>query len=202
MGGRRDRSCVGLTVDYRDLPGAATETAEAPIAPTQGGIGKLTTAAAASALTSVDRGNRARTIEHGFDRSRRRGQPAPHPNPTSGAVPDRLMTSRSTSWHAVPPCRLGRVVGPWYRERTLEVRSFAFRTGAIYCLRRITVHGQPSPRTLSRRKRGVRRHTLRWTSSKPYVTISPDVYEEDERMQEPLEGLAEEDKLGEFNPIQ
>jgi len=34
------------------------------------------------------------------------------------------------------------------------------------------------------------------------VTISPDVYEEDERMQEPLEGLAEEDKLGEFNPIQ
>ncbi len=78
MGRRRDRSCVSLTVDCGDLPGAAADTAEAPIAPTQGGVGKLTTAADASAMTSFHRGNRASTIEHGFDRSRRKGQPAPH----------------------------------------------------------------------------------------------------------------------------
>lgn len=78
MGRRRDRSCVGLTVDCRDLPGAAADAAEAPIAPTQGGVGKVTAAAAASAITSFDRSYRASTIEHGFDRSRRYGQPAPH----------------------------------------------------------------------------------------------------------------------------
>jgi hypothetical protein len=64
-----DCSCVGLTIDYRDLPGATADAAEAPMAPTQGGVGKLTTAAAASAIASFDLGNRASTIEHLCDRS-------------------------------------------------------------------------------------------------------------------------------------
>ena len=67
MAGRRDCSCIGLTVDCRDLPGAAADTAKAPTALTQGGVGKLTTAAVASAITSFDRRNCASTIEHAFE---------------------------------------------------------------------------------------------------------------------------------------
>ena len=70
MGGRRDCGCIGLTVYCRDLPGAAAYAAEAPIASTQGGVGKLTTAASASAIASSDLGNRTSPIEHPYDRSR------------------------------------------------------------------------------------------------------------------------------------
>lgn len=76
MGGRMDCGCIGLTVNCRDLPGAAADAAEAPIASTQGGVGKLTTAATAGTIASFDLGNRTRTIEHSYDRIRPRGHPA------------------------------------------------------------------------------------------------------------------------------
>jgi hypothetical protein len=98
MGTRRDRGCVGLTVDCRDLPGAAADTAEAPIAPTQGGVGKVTIAAAASAITSFDRSNRASTIEHGFDRSRRNGQPALRSVEKRRLFRLHLIETRTSQW--------------------------------------------------------------------------------------------------------
>lgn len=59
-----DCGCIGLTVNRRDLPGAAADAAEAPMASTQGGVGKRTTTAIAGAIASFDLGNRASTIEH------------------------------------------------------------------------------------------------------------------------------------------
>jgi hypothetical protein len=64
-----DCRCIGLTVYGRDFPGAAADTAESPIASTQGGVGKLAAAAAAGALAGFDPGNRMSTIEHSYDRS-------------------------------------------------------------------------------------------------------------------------------------
>jgi hypothetical protein len=75
MGGRMDCGCIGLTVYCRDLPGATAYAAEAPIASTQGGVGKLTTAAGASAIANSDLRNRTSPIEHPYDRSRPRDQP-------------------------------------------------------------------------------------------------------------------------------
>ena len=69
MGGGMDCGCIGLTVYCRDLPGATAYAAEAPIPSTQGGVGKLTTAASASAIASSDLGNRTSPIEHPYDRS-------------------------------------------------------------------------------------------------------------------------------------
>jgi len=69
VGGGMDCGCIGLTIYCRDLPGATAYTAEAPITSTQGGVGKLTTAASASATASCDLGNRASAIEHPYDRS-------------------------------------------------------------------------------------------------------------------------------------
>ena len=76
MGGRMDSGCVGLTVYCGDLPSAAADSAKAPIASTQGSVGESTSAATAGAIASFDLGNRAGTIEHSYDRSRPKGQPA------------------------------------------------------------------------------------------------------------------------------
>jgi hypothetical protein len=69
MGGGMDCGCIGLTVYCRDFPGATAYAAEAPITSTQGGIGKLTAAASASAIAICDLGNRTGPIEHPYDRS-------------------------------------------------------------------------------------------------------------------------------------
>jgi hypothetical protein len=89
MGGRRDCGCIGLTVYCGDLPGATAYAAEAPITSTQGGVGKLTTAASASAISSSDRGNRTSSIEHPYDRSR------PWWKPASNDLLGKFRTSRS-----------------------------------------------------------------------------------------------------------
>ena len=69
MGGGMDCGCIGLTVYWGDLPSATAYAAEAPITSTQGGVGKLTNAAGASAIASSDLGNRTSPIEHPYDRS-------------------------------------------------------------------------------------------------------------------------------------
>jgi len=131
MGRRWDCSCVRLTVDYRDLPGAAAHTAEAPIAPTQGGVGKLPAAAAASAITTFDRGNRAGTIEHGFD----------------GSPTDRLRTvafGRRAAWllrsqeFRGPPCS-----GRSARERFLAVRLRSYARGVSRIMDAMLREGDP-----------------------------------------------------------
>ena len=61
-----DCGCIGLTVYYRDLPGATAYAAEAPIASTQGGVRKLTTAAGASAIANSDLRNTTSPIEHPY----------------------------------------------------------------------------------------------------------------------------------------
>ena len=98
MGRRMDCGCIGLAVYRRHLPRAAADAAEAPIAPTQGGVGKVTIAAAASAITSFDRSNRASTIEHGFDRSRRNGQPALRSVEKRRLFRLHLVETRTSQW--------------------------------------------------------------------------------------------------------
>jgi hypothetical protein len=46
------------------------------MASTQGGVGKLTAAASASAISGSDLGNRTSSIEHSYDRSRPWWKPA------------------------------------------------------------------------------------------------------------------------------
>ncbi len=75
MGGRMDSGCVGLTVYGGDLPSAAADSAKAPIASTQGGVGESSPAATARAIASFDLGNRPGTIEHSYDHSRPKRQP-------------------------------------------------------------------------------------------------------------------------------
>jgi hypothetical protein len=70
MGGGMDCGCIGLTVYCRDLPGAMAYAAEAPMAATQGSVGKVTTAASARTISSSDLCNRTSSIEHPYDRSR------------------------------------------------------------------------------------------------------------------------------------
>jgi len=45
---------VGLTIDSRDLPSAAADAAEAPVAWTKRGIRQFAIAGSASALASID----------------------------------------------------------------------------------------------------------------------------------------------------
>jgi hypothetical protein len=49
-----NRGCVSLTVDCGDLPGASADAAEAPTAPTESGIRKLTLARVAGAPPSFN----------------------------------------------------------------------------------------------------------------------------------------------------
>ena len=69
VSGGMDCGCIRLTVYCRDLPGATTYSAEAPITSTQSCVGKLTTAAGASTIAGFDLGNRTSSIEHPYDRS-------------------------------------------------------------------------------------------------------------------------------------
>jgi hypothetical protein len=131
MGRRWDCSCVGLTVNYRDLPGAAAHTAEAPIAPTQGGVGKLPTAAAASAITTFDRGNRAGTIEHGFDGSLRTG----YAQLLLGVVPVGCFEARNSGG---PPCS-----GRSAREPFLAVRLWSYARGVSRIMDALLREGIP-----------------------------------------------------------
>jgi len=131
MGRRWDCSCVGLTVDYRDLPGAAAHTAEAPIAPTQGGVGKLPTAAATSAITTFDRGNRARTIEHGFDGSLRTG----YAQLLLGVVPVGCFEARNSE----DPCS-----GRSECERFVAVGLWSYARGVSRVMDALLREGDPS----------------------------------------------------------
>ena len=66
MSRRMNRGRVGLTVDGGDLPCAAADAAEAPIAPTQGSVGELTRAGTAGALARFDLEDGVGTVKHSF----------------------------------------------------------------------------------------------------------------------------------------
>ena len=66
MSRRMNRGRVDLTVDGGDLPGAATDAAEAPIALTQGSVGELTGAGAACALASLNLDDGVSAVKHLF----------------------------------------------------------------------------------------------------------------------------------------
>jgi|SRR5450759_2329871 len=57
---------IDLTVDNRDLPGAAAGPAEAPVAATKGGVSELAVAAAARAYAGREFDQGVRSIEHAF----------------------------------------------------------------------------------------------------------------------------------------
>jgi hypothetical protein len=66
MSRRRNRGRVDLPVDGGDLPGAAADAAEAPIAPTHGSVRELTGAGAAGALASLNLEDGVSTVKHSF----------------------------------------------------------------------------------------------------------------------------------------
>lgn len=58
---------VRLAVDSRDLPSAAADTAEAPLAGTKRGIREFAMAGNASALASIEKSDCVSAIEHSFE---------------------------------------------------------------------------------------------------------------------------------------
>jgi hypothetical protein len=66
MSRRWNRGRVDLTVDGRDLPGAAADAAEAPIPPTHGSVCELTGAGVAGALASLNLNDGLSAVKHSF----------------------------------------------------------------------------------------------------------------------------------------